>query len=107
MGYAHGILFLQCYVYKGSKCEYLSPLLTRQPRDDYFNGDINPDAGLFLLTHPPLQNAAFSKMISQMFGISIKISLRFVPKHPVDNISALVSKMDGAEQSTSHFWNQC
>ena len=38
---------------------------------------------------------------------SIKISLKFVPKGPINNIPALVQIMACAVQATSHYLNQC
>ena len=38
--------------------------------------------------------------------ISLKISLKFVPKGPINNIPALLQIMVGAVQATSHYLNQ-
>ena len=38
--------------------------------------------------------------------ISMKISLKFVPKGPINNIPALVQIMDWRRQATSHYLNQ-
>ena len=38
--------------------------------------------------------------------ISIKISLKFVPKGPINQIPALVQKWLGADQATSHYLKQ-
>ena len=38
--------------------------------------------------------------------ISIKISLKFVPKDPINNIPALVQQWLGTDQATSHYLNQ-
>ena len=44
---------------------------------------------------------------NETVGILIKISLKFVPKGPINNIPALVQIMAcGANQATSHFLNQ-
>ena len=66
------------------------------------------------LTHLPLDKLSF---ISQMtfsnefsfnekFCISIQISLKFVPKSPIDNNPALRQWL-GAEQAICHYPNQC
>ena len=39
--------------------------------------------------------------------ISMKISLKFVPKVPINNIPALIQIMAWAGQATSHYLNQC
>ena len=44
---------------------------------------------------------------NENFWISLEISLKFVPKVPIDNIPALVQiKAQGAIQATSHYLNQ-
>ena len=52
------------------------------------------------LTHLPLDKMAtiWPTMFSEKFFILVKISLKFVPKGPIDNISALVQIMA---------WRQC
>ena len=44
--------------------------------------------------------------VNENVGISIKISLKFVHKGPINNIQALAQKWLGAEQATSHYLNQ-
>ena len=44
--------------------------------------------------------------LNENVTISIKISLKFVPKRPINNIPALVQIMAGADQATSHYLNQ-
>ena len=44
--------------------------------------------------------------INENIRISIKFSLKFVPKGPISNIQALVQIMPGAIQGTSHYLNQ-
>ena len=42
----------------------------------------------------------------KMFEISIKISLKFVPKGPINNIPALFRRWLGSVQAASHYLNQ-
>ena len=48
----------------------------------------------------------FKCIFSNETRISIKISLKFVPKGPINNIPALDQIMACAEQATSHYLNQ-
>ena len=45
--------------------------------------------------------------LNENVRILIQISLKFVPKGPIDNKSILVQVMAGTEQATSHYLNQC
>ena len=44
--------------------------------------------------------------LNENIWISIKISLKFIPKCPINNIPALVSIMAWRRQATSHYLNQ-
>ena len=73
------------------------------------------DTPIWFLTDLPLDKiAAISQTIfsdvflwMKSFVFWWKISLKFVPRSPVDNKSALVRKWLGAEEATSHYLNQC
>ena len=45
-------------------------------------------------------------VVNEKFYILLKISLKFIPKGPIDNNPALVQVMVCAEQATSHYLNQ-
>ena len=46
------------------------------------------------------------KFVNENVSISIKISLSFIPKDPINNIPALVQIKACADQATSHYLNQ-
>ena len=62
---------------------------------------------LMFLTHLPGMAAISQMTFSIAFSGMKIISLKFVPKGPIDNKSALVQVMVGAKQVTSHYLNQC
>ena len=57
---------------------------------------------------PPFSRRLFFKRIclNENVSISLKISLKFVPKIQFNNIPALHQIMAGADQATSHYLNQ-
>ena len=84
---------------------------------DYLPGDCIPRDCIFLDFHTlePRQNGGhFADEVfkwvffNENVWISIKISLKFAPKGPINNILALIQKMEwlGTVQATSHYLNQ-
>ena len=65
-------------------------------------------------THPPLDKMATNLaddifkciFLNENYRNLIQISLKFVPRTPIDNTPALVQVMAGVEQVTSHYLNQ-
>ena len=61
---------------------------------------------------PPGQNGRhfaddIFKCMNEKLRILIRVSLKFVPKGPINNKSALVQVMAWAEQATSHYLKKC